>query len=154
MVFNFHYKISNSIIKNSSCIKDLGIYIDNHLTFQEHVDHISSAAMKSLGFIIRSTIYFSNPRSTFSLFLINKLEAPQRKFLRNLAFKSGTRMNLTDHNPTPISTKFDLPTVNSRFDSFLLCEHAYLLRNARILCEIFANDELDLNSSIARLTRT
>ena len=98
---------------------------NNRLSFQQHIDYLISRASKYLGFITRSSKDFKNPYSLITLFKtlvvptltyasslwrpsvsthINKIEAIQRKFLRYLAFKSGSRMSIFDHNYSPISS--------------------------------------------------
>ena len=152
--FNFQYQINNSLITSSTCIKDLGVFIDKDLKFEEHINHILASSSKTLGFITRSTRDFRNPQSFITLFktlvlptltyssivwkphtvtLSNRLESIQRKFLRSLAFKSGSPMSFFDHNYTSISERFHIPTINSLFDSTdtLL---TFKIRNARISC--------------------
>lgn len=46
-----NYKIDDSEIKRVTVVKDLGLLLDNRLTFNTHVDQIVSRGKAVLGFI-------------------------------------------------------------------------------------------------------
>ncbi|CAD6222047.1 GSCOCG00005308001-RA-CDS, partial [Cotesia congregata] len=89
-----------------SDVKDLGILIDNKLTFEKHIDKISLQAFKVLELITRTGRDFLNPYSLLSLYrslvlpileygaviwspytdtLINRVERVQNKFCKSLS---------------------------------------------------------------------
>ena len=49
----FNYTLNNLIIKRVETIKDLGILIDSRLSFNPHIDSITTKANKLLGFVLR-----------------------------------------------------------------------------------------------------
>lgn len=61
----FQYQINNNNLEVSSEIKDLGILLDHKLTFNSHIEAITSRALKILGFVSRQSYEFSIP--TFKL---------------------------------------------------------------------------------------
>ncbi len=106
----YEYKIDNTIINSVSVIKDLGVLLDEQMSFNSHIDYITSKSLRILGFIKRITVgfgntyairllYFSLVRSIlefsatvwcpYYLNQINSLERVQHKFIKYLAFKSG-----------------------------------------------------------------
>lgn len=106
---HFRYTLDGIPLETVSSIKDLGIYLDNKLSFNLHVDSIIARANKTLGFIIRSTKPFNNVRALMILYVaivrsvmeyccivwapsyitrIRRLEKVQRKFVKFLCFKS------------------------------------------------------------------
>ena len=99
----FNYVINGIEIKRVNHIKDLGVILDDKLTFNLHIDHIVSRSFKQLGFIlhickpfktavsykalyyafVRSILEFSSVVwSPFYQLHINRIERIQRKFLR------------------------------------------------------------------------
>jgi hypothetical protein len=56
-VFNCQYKLGNSFILRTDCIRDLGVHIDSKLYFHHHVDFLFSHGMKLSGLI--RTLRFS-----------------------------------------------------------------------------------------------
>lgn len=67
----FDYHIQNEILERVTTIKDLGVIIDEKMSFEPHVNYICRKAYRMLGFIFRCGKYFSN-RSTM-LLLYNTL---------------------------------------------------------------------------------
>ena len=45
--------INGEIIKRANCIKYLGFNIDNHLTFKNHIDHVSTKISKGIGLLYK-----------------------------------------------------------------------------------------------------
>ena len=96
------YNIQEKRIKTASSVKYLGVYIDEHLTWKDHINHIVSKANTSRAFLQRNI--YSCPRavkeacykmmvrsileyaaiiwSPFTQSAINKLESAQRKAAR------------------------------------------------------------------------
>lgn len=57
---NYRYNLNNVIIERISQKKDLGIILDDKLSFKPHIDHIISKSNSMLGFIKRNTREFSD----------------------------------------------------------------------------------------------
>jgi hypothetical protein len=58
-VLNYQYRLGNSVILRTGCIKDLGVHIDCKLHLHRHVDFLFSHSMKLLGLIRTLTFSFS-----------------------------------------------------------------------------------------------
>jgi hypothetical protein len=67
-VSDYQYRLGNSFILRTVCIKDLGVYIDCKLHFHQHVDYLFSHAMKLLGLIRSLTFNFCTLDSLLILF--------------------------------------------------------------------------------------
>jgi hypothetical protein len=106
LLFNYH--IDNLILKRENTIKDLGIYFDERLNFNYHIDIAVNKALSMLGFIIRNSRDFTNIEIFQLLFKtyvipcleyaclvwnpfyqchVTSIEAVQRKILIYLHFK-------------------------------------------------------------------
>jgi hypothetical protein len=53
------YKLGDSYIIRTDCIKDLGVFIDSKLYFHSHVDYIFSQSIKLFGLVRNITFSFS-----------------------------------------------------------------------------------------------
>lgn len=60
--------IANTAIETADIIKDLGVYLDSKLTFQNHIDNTVRRSWKILGFILRSTKDFQKYSTAILLF--------------------------------------------------------------------------------------
>ena len=110
----FDYKLSGRSLERVHRIKDLGVTLDDRLTFRFHRDEVISKANRQLGFIMKIAKGFQDPHCLRSLYCalvrsilefavvvwcpyqstwINRLESIQRKFvryaLRNLPWREG-----------------------------------------------------------------
>lgn len=106
---NYKYRICNDIIPRASQVRDLGVILDEKLTFEAHINQITSKAYKSLGFVIRNSQLFKSPLCLKTLYYcyvrsilesasviwrpfykkyINQIEAIQRKFIKHLNYKT------------------------------------------------------------------
>lgn len=106
----YPYNIGDEVIKRVSTKKDLGVLLDDKLSFNEHVDDITRKAYRTLGFIFRCGKYFYNQSSMRLLYLSlvrsrleycstvwnpfyakasDQLERVQKKFSRMYYFKFG-----------------------------------------------------------------
>lgn len=63
-----NYKLNGQIIVEVEDIKDLGIIVDNKLTFHQHIGKISIQAYKVLRLITRTCRVFKNTNPLTSLF--------------------------------------------------------------------------------------
>lgn len=73
----FPYAVDNDLLKRVTVKKDLGIILDEKLSFREHIDEITRKAYRMLGFIFRCGKYFSSQSSIrllYSSLVRNRLE--------------------------------------------------------------------------------
>ncbi|CAH0549695.1 unnamed protein product [Brassicogethes aeneus] len=103
----FDYFINNSILSRTDTIKDLGVVFDSKLSFNAHIQSISSSTLKLLGFINRNTSTFKNITALNALYCqlirsrleycsiiwypcyqsqINILENIQRRYLKLISY--------------------------------------------------------------------
>ena len=134
----YDYKIDNQSLTRVSLIKDLGVTFDSRLTFTPHLDNIINRANRNWFFICRHTKEFKNPKSIkilyFSLvrsiltyactiwrpifkFDMLRLERVQHRALRKITFLDDAPMHRFSHDYTAVSSKFNIPSITSLFDS-------------------------------------
>ncbi|KAI5638195.1 hypothetical protein NE865_09141 [Phthorimaea operculella] len=99
-----HYFVGNAEVTRVHCVRDLGVWFDPSLTFRNHAQHVTDAANRRLGFVLRSSAQLS-PDATRTLYAalvrsilesnavvwspyedkyILLLEKVQKKYLRSL----------------------------------------------------------------------
>lgn len=104
----FQYTIDGEVLERVSNKKDLGVIIDDKLSFNEHVDQIVRKSYKMLGFVFRCGRYFASQSSLRLLYAtlvrsrleycssvwnpyyseaMQQVERVQKKFTRLLYFK-------------------------------------------------------------------
>jgi hypothetical protein len=107
-IVNFFYNINGSPLARCNEISDLGVIMDNTLSFTSHIMSITNTAMKMLGFVCRNTKEFTNISCIKQLFYglvrsrleyccvvfkpyqqlyINMMEGVLRKFAKYVYFK-------------------------------------------------------------------
>lgn len=64
----YHYKIGNDIVPRVSSKRDLGVIIDNKLSFAEHISVTIRKAYQMLGFILRCSKFFKKSESVITLY--------------------------------------------------------------------------------------
>lgn len=64
----FPYAIADEVLDRLSSKKDLGIVIDDKLSFNEHIDDMIRKSYRTLGFIFRCGRYFSRRDSLYLLY--------------------------------------------------------------------------------------
>jgi hypothetical protein len=57
---SFDYTINGEKLEKIAKIKDLGVVFDDKLSFIEHINEITGAAMRTLGFVLRTVKDFNN----------------------------------------------------------------------------------------------
>ena len=98
----FNYSVYDTPLNRLRVVKDLGVLMDEKLTFNEHVEYIVAKAYSMLGFVIRTCKEFKNIKTLKSLYFahvrsyleyasvvwhpyqstfIDKIESIQKKFL-------------------------------------------------------------------------
>lgn len=131
----FDYLISGVTLPRLKTVRDLGVVFDAGLTFNEHITSVVSAAMKSMGFIIRNTKEFTSPESLLSLFNslvrsrleyasvvwspcyavhVQELETVLRKFLKFLSFRMDGVYPVVGHPQELLLQRFGLVSLERR----------------------------------------
>lgn len=153
---HFAYILDGILLESVSFIKDLGIFVDKKLSFNQHIGSIIARANKLLGFLSRTTKMFNNIRSLIILYLsivrpiieyccviwapsyvthIRRLEKIQRKFVKLLCFRNGTIFD--DFSYEYHLQYFSLPHLITRRKYFDIM-FAYKVINSIVNCsEIF-----------------
>lgn len=106
------YKLESATIKRVSSVVDLGVTLDQKMTFSAHIDRIRDKSYKALGFVMRVSKEFKNINTIKLLYFcyvrslleycssvwnpqyvtyVQVLEKIQRKFVRYLNFRTGHR---------------------------------------------------------------
>jgi hypothetical protein len=102
------YNLNNTTLSRVTEVRDLGIYIDNKLSFNYHINSMTAKAYKMLGFILRTAkefkhhstlilLYFAFVRSILEYgsviwnpqykIYVECIERIQNKFIKHLKFK-------------------------------------------------------------------
>ena len=136
------FKILNSKLPNTKCFKYLGVYIDNKLTFREHIEYITKKLNKFCGLVYKVRHLYpmkclllshkAYARSLISYGLLvygsaaktylEMLENAQRRIIRAIFFKQ--KQNLKD-----IIEAYHIHTV---FDLYVLEVFKEVLKQIRI----------------------
>lgn len=106
----YQYAIGDAILSRVNLKRDLGVWLDDKLSFKQHIDATTRKAYQMLGFIFRCGKFFNNPESMLVLYnsLVRSrleycstiwspfyekyktiIERVQRKFTRMYYFKFG-----------------------------------------------------------------
>lgn len=112
------YYINNTPLDNVSTIKDLGVLLDQSLSFSPHISQTITKSLKMLGFIKRTSQDFTNTSSIKLLYCslvrphleyascvwspfynihIRNIENVQHKFLRYIAHKSNVNFEYANN---------------------------------------------------------
>ena len=110
----FDYTINGRPLSRVSSVKDLGVIFDNDYSFSSHIEYIYNKAVRTFGFIKRTTVDLKHTSTIIYLsphqqIYIDKLEGIQHKLLRYLALKSGHPMSPIDHIYDHLYTRFSIP---------------------------------------------
>lgn len=123
------YFLNGIELERVNLVKDLGIYLDSSLSFNDHHVHIQNRASSMLGFIMRSCNNFDNPLALKSLYCalvrsifdynsiiwspytlgpIYSIEAIQNRFLRLISIKCNIkRLPHTSYEPLLLYLNID-----------------------------------------------
>lgn len=147
------YFIKNAQISETQTIKDLGITIDNRLTFVPHMDSLIKKASRMLGFVIRFSRLLKKPTTKIILYncLVRsmleygsvvwrphfathmlRIERVQKRFVRHLAY-SFNGVNRDRYSYTESLDYFKISDLNTRRDAIDLV-FLYKLVNYHIYC--------------------
>jgi hypothetical protein len=129
---NFHYLINGTTLPSVTNIKDLGVVLDDKLSFVPHITSIIGKSLRMLGFIKRNTSDFVTVRSFKILycslvrslldyaasvwdpqygFHIDRIERVQKKFMHHIHFKFYRD---TEYNYEEMCKRLNLPSLNER----------------------------------------
>lgn len=64
----YHYSINGDTLTDVDTVKDLGVWLDNKLRLNTHIDKICSKGFKNLGFVLRNCKDFKSPKTKILLF--------------------------------------------------------------------------------------
>ena len=158
---NTQYKIGKKIIEQVSLIKDLGIFFDENLNFNVHIQNIIAKAKKRIYYLkkilcklktINSLKLFYNSHIKSILMygsmiwypytstLTYEVEKIQHQVLRIFAYNQKIDFDYFSHNYLELNKKFDLLTLESSRDIADI-KFLYRIFNKRI-------DSIDILSSI------
>lgn len=157
----FNYSIAGSELTRSTSHKDLGVIFDYRLSFIDQINTISSSAMKSLGFVIRTckmfhnifalkVLYFSLVRSKLQycsviwspIYVVHQitLGTVQRRFLKFLTFKTDGLYPERGISNKLLHDRFDIPTL----------QHERILHSLIFLYKLL-NNKIDAPNLLALL---
>ena len=131
---SFDYILEGIPVHRVTSISDLDVVHDASLSFTDQILQVAGKALRTLGFIRRSTDDFRHKNSQIALFKslvlphltyasviwsptyeihFKPLESVLHSFLRLLASKSGHPMHYFDHDYSPLISAFNLPSIRS-----------------------------------------
>lgn len=131
---DFVYSLHGSPLSLITDICDLGVIHESNGKFSKHINKIANKALRVLGFLNRSLAFvnsntykrlydtlvrpileYSSPVwSPYTITDKKLLESVQHKFMRNLAYKSGTPMDRFDHDYSDIQNRFNIKSLSNR----------------------------------------
>jgi ribonuclease P/MRP protein subunit RPP40 len=138
----FDYTLNNKILSRRSSVQDIGVLFDSKLSFCDHILSITSAAFKSLGFVLRSAKEFGDVVTLTLLYItyvrskleyaslvwspihniyIAQLERVQRRFLKSAIFMSDGLYPPRSYPQESLLDRFGLQSLsNRRFENFVI----------------------------------
>jgi hypothetical protein len=80
-------------------VKDLGIFLDSHLTFNKHIQELSSSCISKLGQISRVKHFFDRTTSTkiIETSVLSKVQHQKIQFIQNYAARLIIGLPKYDH---------------------------------------------------------
>lgn len=123
------------MIKPSPCVRDLGVWLDSHLTFKQHVNKVTRSALSYLRVISRQSHYLNDQCTSLlihslvfscidycsSLFYnINKCELTKLQGIINYATRVFKKLRKADDVSLVITT-LKWPTIKQRIIHRIVC---------------------------------
>lgn len=166
------YNIKGRIICEKEVIRDLGVYIDNKLRFNVHVDKIATKGFKMLGFILRNCKNFKHASTKIAIFNSivrsgleycsivwtpfydihkRRLESVQKRFLWHLSYHCNVGRNISNYGSR--LKHFKLLSLENRR---MILDHLFLYKiiNNHIDCPRLLNQiNINVPYKLARKSR-
>uniref|UniRef100_A0A2S2QBB0 RNA-directed DNA polymerase n=1 Tax=Sipha flava TaxID=143950 RepID=A0A2S2QBB0_9HEMI len=155
-------------------VKDLGVYLDSSLSFNDHYIHIQNRASSMLGFIMRSCNNFDNPIALKSLYCafvrsildynsiiwspytsgpIHSIEAIQNRFLRIISNKCNIQRS-PHTSYEPLLSYLNIDILQVRRVKHYICL-IYKLLNGFVNCpDLLSNISFSVPGHSTRQTDT
>lgn len=167
-----NYKINDQVIYEKEVIRDLGVYIDNKLRFNIHVDKIATKGFKMLGFILRNCKDFKRASTKIAIFNSivrsgleycsvvwtpfyevhkRRLESVQKRFLWHLSYHCNMARILTSYSSR--LKHFKLMSLENRR---VILDHLFLYKiiNTHIDCpRLLSQVNLNVPYKLARKSK-
>lgn len=134
----FQYSIDGSVLDTDHVMRDLGIFVDDKLSFLQHIDYCTAKGLKMLGFIKRHSVEFKQPNTLRLLYIalvrpilmycsqvwsphyashIKKLERVQHRFLSWAAIKLGLPNPRLSHDYSQIAAVLNISSLKSHHEA-------------------------------------
>lgn len=160
------YYMNSELLSVVPVIKDLGVYFDSVLKFDNHCQIVSNRAAKMLGFIIRHTSDFTSVRALQTLYSslvrchmdycsvvwfpyyrvhLDRLERVQSKFIRYMRYKLSLQGLHFDFQIT--AAYMGLTSIEGRFVTFDLLFIFKVINNIFNVPDILADISFSIPSS-------
>ena len=160
------------IICEKEVIRDLGVYVDNKLRFNIHVDKIATKGFKMLGFILRNSKNFKRALTKIAIFNSivrsdleycsvvwtpfyeihkSRIESVQKRFLWHLSYHCNMVKKLTSYSSR--LKHFKLISLDNRR---IILDHLFLYKiiNAYIDCpRLLGQININVPYKLARMSR-
>lgn len=166
------FHINNIQLEKINSVRDLGVYLQTDMKFNTHFENILNKSYRMLGFLLRNTREFTNPKTFKMIYYayvrskleycsvvwnpkhnvhIKSLEALQKKFLRYLAFKQHKTI---EGNYSEFMRSNKIMSLENR-RNFIDLTYLYKLLNNQIDCtEIVEQINLRVNRRRTRCEDT
>lgn len=152
---NPYYLLDNKVVKVASVVRDLGVFLDNKLSFVSHCEHVVSKANRALGCLRRYGREFRNIRTLTLLFTtfvrsileygcviwapyynahIDRIEAVQTKYTKFVLGKLPLRIR---HSIELCKSYLGLANLHQRTKFFKICFMYKVLNNMYDMCLIY-----------------
>ncbi|KAL1446566.1 hypothetical protein WDU94_013911 [Cyamophila willieti] len=167
------YTINNIVLDRINEIKDLGVTFQHNLRFNAHFKNIRNKSLQILGLLYRHTADFQCPSTLKTLYYayvrsrleycstvwspqyqihIKSIESVQRKFLRILAYKCGTR--IIDHKYDDIMKNQEIISLEKRREANDLIFLIKLIHNKIYSPELLSKINIKVKSITTRSSDT
>ena len=67
-MITYDYTLDGHTLLRMNVVRDLGVYIDSQLTFNDHLNYVVNKAARSSGLLYCSSRNFSTPESLITLY--------------------------------------------------------------------------------------
>lgn len=152
-IIKYSYSLHNKPVISKTDCKDLGVYLDSKLIFNKHIESIVHRSYKMLGFVLRISKVFSNPRTIVMLYFalvrstleyaspiwnpqykvyIDSIEHIQNKFIKYLTFKFNNNFECTFQTLQQRRAIADLTFIHRILNNSIDCTELLSLINFNI----------------------